>query len=502
MAAQSTKNLIGRLMSGSIPRRAGRGRVVAFSREDRHNRTMMERRVRETIERYGMIPRGSRVLAAVSGGLDSVTLVSILHRLAEELGFSIVVAHLDHALRSGSAADAAFVVDLGGRMGLPVVAERIDVGALAQSERIGIEEAAREARHDFLDRAAREAAAERVALGHTADDQAETILFRLARGTGLEGLRGMDAMSGKLIRPLLHVTRADVRRYAEAQGLSWREDPSNVDLRFSRNRIRQHVLPELRTINPEAAGALQRTGRLAGEALDALGYLVSSLWPALGASVEPGRVEWSRDAFTRLPESVQAFVLREAIRRARGTLRGIARAHIVAARLLIAQPAATAALDLPQARVAVSGDRVLLRGEVPAAEPASSWSTALSLGRTVLPELRLTIELSVESLARRGEVPEADEGTELADADRVAFPLTLRTRQEGDRFAPLGMGHDIRLKDFFINQRIPRAARDRLPLLCDQEKVIWVVGVRLSERVKVNRSTTRVLRMRVARSEG
>ena len=183
---------------------------------------MLDERVREIIERYGMIPRGGRVVVAVSGGLDSVVLLSVLHRLAASLDASLVVAHLDHGLRPESAADAAFVAELCGGLGIPVVTERVDVGALAESHRAGIEEAAREARHAFLDRVAREVSAERVALGHTADDQAETILFRLARGTGLEGLRGMDPVSERLIRPLLSVSRVDVRSYAEAQGLRWR----------------------------------------------------------------------------------------------------------------------------------------------------------------------------------------------------------------------------------------------------------------------------------------
>jgi len=484
-----------------IPCPVAEERVVAFSRGGRHNRSMLGRQTRDTIERFGMIPRGARVVAAVSGGLDSVVLLRILYGLADELGFSIVVAHLDHALRADSAGDAAFVRELAAELGLAVAIERIDVGALAESKRMGIEEAAREARHAFLDDTARHLGAERIALGHTADDQAETILFRLARGTGLEGLRGMDAVSGRIVRPLLYTSRASVRSYAESHGLRWREDATNLDLRFSRNRIRQRVLPELRAINPEAVEALQRAGNLADEALDGVAYLVAGLWPKLEPVEEPGRVELSRAALAALPDSVQAFVLREALRRVRGTLRGLERPHVLAARQLVAESAPTRALDLPQARVDVLADRLVIRSHAPVAEPTQAWSVALPLGHTVLREQRLTVDVSVESLTRRGEVPEADEWTELADADRISFPLVLRTRMEGDRFSPLGMGRDVRLKDFLINQRIPRTERGVLPLLCDQEKVVWVVGIRLSERAKIDRSTTRVLRMRVVRSE-
>lgn len=447
-----------------------------------------------------MAPRGGRVLVAVSGGLDSVVLLTILHELSGDLGIHLSVAHLDHALREDSAADATFVKELGEGLGLPVIVERADVGALAASERVGVEEAAREARHAFLRRAAEGVGAARLALGHTADDQAETILFRLARGTGLEGLRGMDAVSGSIVRPLLYASRAEVQAYAEEKGLRWREDASNLDLRFSRNRIRQRVLPELRAINPEAAEALQRAGTLAEEALDALAYLIATVWPNLEPAESPGRVELSRETLSHLPEPVQSYVLREALRRARGTLRGLERPHILAARRLAGQPGATGAVDLPQARVEVTGRRVLVQGDVPAPEAARAWAVPLPLGRTVLPDQHLVVDVSVESLSRRGEVPEADEWTELADADAVSFPLTLRTRSEGDRFAPLGMSHEIRLKDFLINQRVPRAERDRLPLLCDREKIVWVVGLRMSERVKVSRSTTRILRMRAVRS--
>lgn len=452
---------------------------------------MLLAEVARTIERFHMVKPGDRVVVAVSGGSDSIVLLHTLAKLRGDLGCELVVAHLDHGLRASSADDARFVAAAAAGLGLPIVCESHDVAALAAARRRGIEEAARDLRREFLSRIAAETGAARIALGHTADDQAETVLFRLARGAGWNGLCGMAPVRGRYIRPLLFSRRDEVRRFAAETGIAWREDATNVDVRFARNRIRERVLPELTAVNSRAVGAVARAAELACDARDIERYLVERLWSDVCLDDGQGAVTISRASLAALPRAVQSVVVREAMRRARGDLDGIARSHIAATRRLAAGEHGE--LHLPRLRVAVSPSTIrFAAAERPL--PRDEWTVVLPMGRTRLDELDVVVDVS---LAARAEVEmESGPWSEVADADCVRLPLVARRRRAGDSFTPLGMERDVRLKSFLINARVPREARDRLLVVCDQDKIIWVAGVRLSNLVRLRDSTRRVLVLR------
>ncbi len=448
--------------------------------------------VREAIARYRMVECGDGVVIAVSGGADSMVLLHALHNLRDELGCRLVVAHLDHGLRPSSAGDARFVSEAAAALGLALESERVDVGQLARVRRGGLEDAAREARRTFLARVAAQHSAARIALGHTADDQAETLLYRLARGTGWAGLGAMAPVSGRLIRPLLSVTRAEVRQFASEQGIRWREDATNSDLRFARNRIRERVLPELVALNPDAARALTRTSALARDAETIARFAVDCVWPNVCLGETADCVRLSRVHLAAVPRAVQSEVVREALRRVRGDLHGLGHAHIHAV-LSLVERSTEGARDLPRARVAADAEIV----EVASRDASSTdWATTLPLGRTALDDVGLVVEASVGAWLGGAAPAPADAWAEVADADLIRFPLVARGRRPGDRFSPLGLGHDTRLKSFLINARVPRARRERLALICDQEKIVWIAGVRLSDAVKLGPATKRALTLR------
>ena len=452
----------------------------------------------ETIERSAMLARGDRVLVAVSGGVDSVVLLDLLRRLAPQWDLMITMAHLDHGLRSKSREDAHFVECLGANLGLPVVLERADPGSLERYRALGSEAAAREVRRAFLNRVAGSVGAAKIALGHTASDRAETIIFRLTRGTGPEGLVGIRPVNGLYVRPLLDVTRKEILAYANERGLSWREDPSNDDLDFSRNRIRHRVLPELGRINPRLVEAICRSGDLVAELANVTAHLVRDVWPTIATEEAGERIRLSRDALTRQPAEVQSLLLREAFRRVRGNLNGIERRHLDVARSLIASDAARGHADLPRLSVRVQGHDVLVLRNVEEAVDPAKTTIPVELGRTPLPALGCTMELRlVERASLENPIDPDDPRVEVADADCMAFPLHVRTRALGDRFAPLGMPTSGKLKDFLINQHVPFYDRSRVPLLCDREKILWAVGLRLSDEVRVTETTRRLLIMRV-----
>ncbi|MFO7638796.1 MAG: tRNA lysidine(34) synthetase TilS [bacterium] len=239
----------------------------------RPGRVSLAGRCAETVAREGMLPRGSRVLVAVSGGADSVCLLELLRVLAPRLELVLSGFHLNHRLRPVAAEDEAFARELFERDGLALVVGRADVRGFARRHRLGIEEAGRELRYRHLSRQARRLGCDRVALGHTADDNLETMILNLLRGAGTAGLRGIPAVRGIFVRPLIDLGRQDIEDWLRARGAGWREDESNADERFARNLVRRRVVPALRELNPDPAAAGRRAARLLADEDDCLDRL-------------------------------------------------------------------------------------------------------------------------------------------------------------------------------------------------------------------------------------
>ncbi len=454
---------------------------------------MLHERIRATIDHHGMFRSGQTVLVAVSGGIDSVVLLDVLDHLASIYNISLHVAHLDHGLRRSSSTDAQFAARLAAERGFPISSSRLTPDSLSGLHRHGLEAAARESRYAFLERVASEIGADRIALGHTADDQAETIMHRLARGTGITGLCGIPPVRLPFIRPLLATTRAEIRTYARQRKLTWRADATNADTSFTRNRIRHRVLPQLEAINPKAIEAISRGSQHALEAEQVGLFLVSTLWDAVCLLEGKERLTFRRTVLLSYPPAVQKLLLREGVRRVRGHLTGIDHVHVEAIAQLLASSPSHGELSLPGLHIRRQYDELLLAQQ--AETPIEPWSVPIDLGSTELREPPITLDLEIVE-GDRPLLNRSDRWTELADADCIAFPLELRSRRDGDRFTPLGMKTSVKVKDFLINEHVPYYDRRNLALLCDQEKLIWIVGVRLSDNVRVTHETRRYLSIR------
>ncbi len=438
-----------------------------------------------TIRRHAMLAGGETVLVGVSGGADSVALLHVLLRLAPALDLTLHVFHVDHGLRPESARDAEFVRALGARLGVPVEVARVRVGAGS------VEAAARAARHAALEAGADRVGAARIALGHTADDQAETLVMRLLEGTGVRGLAGIPPARGRLIRPLLESRhRATVATLVGA-GLEWLEDPSNRDPRFVRNRVRHDLLPRLQGIvgATDLVARLVRLARGARETVDALDR-VAAVELARLARREDGALVLSRAALAALPRLVAAEILRGAAASlgSRAPLR--AWGHRGLRRVLAAAPPRRP-FRLGGVLVEVSGDRVRVGGDVPPAVPQRELAVP---GRVDLPEIGRALEAVV--------LPAAGYATPRA-RDRVAFDaaalprrLVVRARRRGDRFRPFG-GGDRRLKAFLIDAKVPRWDRDRLPVVDAGRDIVWVAGVRRGAAAPVTAETGSVVELRL-----
>jgi len=456
---------------------------------------MLPEKAKETIARYGMLKREEKVLVAVSGGVDSVVLLEVLCLLKSEFSLELVIAHLDHGLRGKEAKeDARFVASLGKAKGVPVIREEIDVARVSKEERLSLEEAGHRVRRHFLEETAQKVGATRIALGHTLNDRAETLLFNLIRGAGPTGLVGIRPVSLPYIRPLIDTSREEILSFARLNGLAWREDRTNQDLTFSRNRIRHQIIPLLEQMNPRFLEALHRTSDLLLEEQAALETLLDRPWEEVRAFDDKGEVVFHRYQLAELSSGLMGLLLRWGIAHTRGDLQGIEKVHIDALRRLVCSSQSHGELDLPGLAVRVQNDELLLSTQIKA--KACPYEFPVKLGKTEFSSLGIAIELSIKEREGSLEHLMKDGRTvEVADADQVHFPLHLRSRRPGDRFRPLGMNHEKKLKDLLSDEHIPFFKRDALPLLCDQERIIWVVGVRLSDAVRVTAQTRRVLVM-------
>lgn len=522
--------------------------------------TLLERTQRAIVGGR-LLDAGDTVVVAVSGGADSVALLDALVHLAAPLGVTLHVAHLDHGLRPDSADDAQFVADLAHRYGLPLTVAAADIAGHAAAHGLSLEEAGREARYAFLGALAATLGARRIATAHHADDQAETVLARLLRGAGLDGLGGMRPLAPlpptadvpfgayhtdlsrppegappsadvRVIRPFLGLRRHELRAYLAIRGLPFRDDPTNRDTTLLRNRLRHEILPRLAAINPAVVETLARAATLMADDADTLAALTEAAWPAV-ARPAADAIELDLAALAAQPVAMRRRLLRAALARLGGG-RDVGAAHIERALRLAAEGAPGEQAHLPGGIVLTRGYAALTvsRGAPPDPDwpllPPGAPPLAVTVpGVTAMGEWSLRVERGAWSVERseirdwrrgegvggrwsvvRGERMAGNVAggqwslvrEELIDAAATEGGLWLRARRPGESFAPLGMGGQRQsLHDFMIHRRVPRQVRDRVPLLVNAQGVVWVVGLRLDEGARVTADTASVLRVSIAR---
>lgn len=420
---------------------------------------------------HQLIPAGTRVLVAVSGGADSLALLHCLHHLQPSLQYKLHVATLDHGIRGAeSIADMRFVVQTAQAWGIPVSSEQADTPRYAQTHRLGLEAAARALRYDFLASQAYENQCTHIALAHHQDDQAETILMNIIRGSGISGLGGM-ALSAPLnnhpdltlIRPLLFTARATIEAYCQAHELSPRHDSTNTDLIHRRNYIRQIIMPQLRDLNPQIAQALTQLGEIAQEEEAYLQQQIAPLLLHYTQDHATGR-SINRQAFAAWPPTLQRRVLLQVARQLGST--EISYPHILNAIGIATQSETGTEIHLPgNLRLRVGYEALILE---PIGSPAPPMSGPSLPPGTVMPlhiPGHFTLPSGDWTLHCQTPPPAHPAGLRPLSlpADCVAV---LRTRQAGDRFAPVGLGgQHQRLKKWFIDHKIPQDQRDRIPIL-------------------------------------
>jgi tRNA(Ile)-lysidine synthase len=473
------------------------------------NAGAIESRVYRFIKEYGLVAGGEKVLVAVSGGPDSVCMLRVLNSLKDVLNIQLHAAHLDHCLRGGeSDADAKYVGELAAKLGIPCSIEKRDVNEWNKKSKTSLEEAAREVRYRFLEETARQVGATRVAVGHTRDDQVETTLMHYLRGAGIQGLRGLRAAApipyGSredgiwVVRPLLKASRQETAAYCYSHDLKPCCDPSNSDTRFLRNRIRLELIPLLRQYNPEIDDALVRLAGLAGEDADFIDEQAATACGTV-ATREGSLTCLDSGKLRGLPLALQRRVFRIVLEQSYGSLRDIEASHVEALVSLLFSNTGKC-VHLPGGIMATNErNRIVVAGQGATACPWPVLEQAYTLnipGETRLPGWRVAADLMSENFFREDDIFSAS-----FDISKAGRQLTVRGRRPGDRFHPLGMAHSRKLQDFMVDSAIPRSWRDSVPIVCSGKEIVWVVGWRIDDRVKVTAATNGVLRLEFHRAE-
>lgn len=456
--------------------------------------------VRSFMLRFRMVEPGSKVVVAVSGGADSVALLHLLHLLKDDLDLSMHVAHLNHMLRGEeSEKDAVFVAGLAGRYDLPCTVEAIDVETYRREKKLSIELAAREVRYRFLDDTARNVGASKVALAHHGDDQAETILINFLRGSGISGLKGILPVREGFIRPLLCLRKAELERYCEETGLSFRRDSSNLQQVYTRNRIRLNLIPLLeKEYNPELVPALLRMGELCREENEYLEEKARLAFEGVQKETHDGRVALDLAGLKVMPLVLRRRVLRLAWGAIAGPDKNMSFHHTAAVIGLIDRGEPGLQISLPDlvSAIRLPPDLVFFRERETKHIPEYIYPLQVP-GSTFIPELSRLLQAVIVPRANLADPRLLLPDEIYLDFDKLPSKLFVRRRLNGDVFQPFGLTSEMKLKDFLIKQKIPLAVRDQLPLISTPEEIVWVAGVRAGERWKVDETTRRVLHLKV-----
>jgi tRNA(Ile)-lysidine synthase len=406
-----------------------------------HSAQKTLRKVKATISRYEMFEPGDLVVVAVSGGPDSVCLLHILHSLKEKLGISLLAAHYDHGLRPGEdASETRFVTSLAESLRVPFETEK--ARSLIRRRTSSLEEAARNARYRFLERVRREHDAQKIALAHQLNDQAETILMRLLRGSGPSGLGGIPPCRDQaIVRPLIEISRKEVEAYIKTKGLSYVIDSSNLQVSFLRNRIRLELVPLLEQYQPHLAERLAETAEILRTEDEYLEQIAAA-WVDGESKISPdGKVSVALRSFLELPLSLKRRGVRQLIKRVKKDLRRVGSEHVRSVLAMAEAEKPQAALDLPgKLCVQRTYDRLVFRSSSPKQD--SGFTCVIRKpGVFPLPKTARTLTLEETTVPKSLRMKTA-RWTVYVDAEKLRYPLRVRTFRPGDRFVPLGMkGH-------------------------------------------------------------
>ncbi|HBR18085.1 MAG: tRNA lysidine(34) synthetase TilS [Deltaproteobacteria bacterium RIFCSPLOWO2_12_FULL_43_16] len=493
-------------------------------------------RVKDTIKKFRMLSKGDTIVVGVSGGIDSVALLHMLTGLAEECKLSLIVAHLNHCMRGReSDRDEGFVKEIAKRLGIKCICRKMNISALARKGE-SLQDVARQARYRFFEEAADRYNADRIATGHTMDDQAETMVMRFLRGAGLSGLSGIPPVRGKYIRPLIDTTREEIERYAAVHGLKFVKDSSNKSTKYLRNKIRLKLMPIFDDYNPNMKIDMARLARILSRDEDYLKNKTKDFYKNLVARRDANTITFSLKKLRNLHDAIKARIFFIAVEELLGASKGFYSCHIEDFLELLSNKLPNISINLPGGMVLYKEyDNVTIeRGQ--GAKGARSQKSGLPLqavsrgAKSQEKKANISFEQELKTTGKtnvvegkglkiaelKAEIINCDseseiqapltlilshkgrgkgEGVAYFDYDKLKLPIVVRNFKHGDCFIPLGMKGHKKLQDLFIEKKIARRKRSLIPIIISGSEIIWVAGIRQAEYGKVEAKTKKILRI-------
>ena len=456
----------------------------------------MIEKVKQTITKYGLLKQNERVVVGLSGGPDSTALAVTLAQIAPSMGVQLIIAHFNHGLRGREAnEDERSASRLAKKLGLSFVSRKMDKKAVKKG--LSPEDFYRQQRYQFFDEVGKSNHAGKIALGHNLQDQAETVLLHLLRGSGLEGLKGiMPLRDGKYIRPLIEISREEIVSFLDEAGIAYRQDSSNESKLHLRNKIRLELLPYLKKeFNPRIDETLAQMAEILREENKFIKECVDQALKSTCIKKQKNRIILNIEYVNILPLAIQRRLLKELLENFSSQKNGIVFLHINSISKLLQSLESGRKICLPygiEARREYE-NLILERARVCTKQPEYAYQIKIP-GSVYLKERNLTIRLSV---INKDKIEFNVKNKDCFDLDKIKLPLVLRNRREGDWFQPLGMSGRQKLKSFFIDHKVPQQKRNEMMLLADQQSVIWIENMHLNEQVKITPETVNVLELEI-----
>ena len=445
-------------------------------------------RFKDNISSNNLIEDGDTIIVGASGGPDSQFLVYLLNEIKKDYKLNIILAHLNHLHRKEAINDENLVIDTGKKLDLEVRVKRASMDDFAKENKISAEDAGRRLRYEFFREVACDYEKAKIAVAHNKDDQAETVLMRMIRGTGLDGLAGMDFKAGIIIRPILTFEKKEILTYLDENKIPYALDQSNFSNDYTRNYIRNEIIPRMEEINPRLKDSIFSLANLVKNDLEIIDDNIKRLSKDVVINHSYDEIIFDKNIFEKLPNPYKARLLREAIKELNGSTKDFSKNNI----------------DDFINLINLANGKKIIKDDLEFSKSYGSYTLRKIKNESSSDEklyLSLNEKVNFNGYVIRTTLVEKIENKRKTigyfDYDKLKFPLEIRSRNNGDKFKPLGFNHHKKLKDFFIDEKIDKIQRDRIPLIISDDKIIWIVAYRMSEDFKVDEKSKKIVKIEV-----
>lgn len=451
-------------------------------------KTKIQTSFRENIQNNKLIEKNDTIIVGASGGPDSQFLIYLLNSIKDEYKLKIILAHLNHLHRKEAINDENLVKETAHKLNLEFRVKRASMDDYAKTHKISAEDAGRRLRYEFFNELASQYENSKIAIAHNKNDQAETLLMRMIRGTGLDGMVAMDFRNGNIIRPILSFSKEEIISYLDSNLIAYAIDKTNLSNDYTRNYIRNQIIPEFSTINPKAVDAIYNLSMLLKEDFKIVDRSIDSLYKEVMVLEDENQILFDLSKFDRLEDFYQKRLLRKAIGKLKNNLKDISKKNI----------------DEFLSLTTLATGKKIIKDDLEFIKNYKTYQLAISEKKENLENfafLSLNEEINFNGKIIKAtlvnSMGEKSKNIAFFSFDKLKFPLKLRYREKGDTFKPLGFNHNKKLKDFFIDQKVDRNLRDQIPIILSDDKIIWLVGFRQSEEFKVDKEDKNIIKIEV-----